>query len=59
MKRGDDYDQIKNAIGHHMWEQVCELYPQLRDKVSFFLRSPILIPIADMATKNISENLVV
>ena len=36
MKRGDDYDQIKDAIGHHMWEQVCELYPQLRDKVSFF-----------------------
>ena len=59
MKRGDDYDQIKDAIGHHMWEQVCELYPQLRDKVSFFLHSPIPIPIADMATKNISENLVV
>ena len=36
MKRGDDYDQIKDAIGHHMWEQVCELYPQLRDKVSIF-----------------------
>ena len=35
MKRGDDYDQIKDTIGHHMWEQVCELYPQLRDKVSF------------------------
>ena len=33
MKRGDDYDQIKDAIGHHMWEQVCELYPQLTDKV--------------------------
>ena len=37
MKRGDDYDQIKDAIGHHMWEQVCELYPQLRDKVTELL----------------------
>ncbi len=34
MKRGDDYNYIKDGIGHHMWEQCLTLYPQLKDKVN-------------------------
>ncbi len=34
MKRGDEYNYIKDGIGHHMWEQCLTLYPQLRDKVN-------------------------
>ena len=26
-KRGDDYEEIKQAIGHKMIEQACKLYP--------------------------------
>ena len=33
MKRGDDYNYIKDGIAHHLWEQCLALYPQLRDKV--------------------------
>ena len=28
-KRGDDYEEIKQAIGHKMIEQTCKLYPQV------------------------------
>lgn len=42
MKRGEDYDAIKEAIGRRMWEQVCKLYPQLKDKVEYFdIGSPV------------------
>lgn len=34
MKRGEDYERVKNAIGEHMWEQVLAILPQLKDKVS-------------------------
>jgi len=30
-KRGDDYEEMKNTLGHQMIEQTCQLYPQLRD----------------------------
>ena len=33
MKRGDDYDAVKNAIGQRIWEQVVAIFPQLEDKV--------------------------
>ncbi|XP_070565727.1 all-trans-retinol 13,14-reductase-like [Ptychodera flava] len=36
MKRGEEYDWLKNAIGERMWEQTCLLYPQLKDKVEYF-----------------------
>ncbi|XP_070565714.1 all-trans-retinol 13,14-reductase-like [Ptychodera flava] len=36
MKRGEEYDRLKNAIGDRMWEQTCLLYPQLKDKVEYF-----------------------
>jgi len=34
-KRGDDYEEIKQAIGHKMIEQTCKLYPQIKDKIDF------------------------
>jgi len=41
-KRGDDYDEVKNSIGHMMIEQTCKLYPQLRDKIDFTeIASPV------------------
>ena len=33
MKRGEDYEAIKNGIGKRMWEQTLALYPQFADKV--------------------------
>lgn len=42
MKRGDDYETIKKAIGHHMWEQTLKIFPQLEDKVEYFdIGSPL------------------
>ena len=28
-KRGDDYEEVKQAIGHKMIEQTCKLFPQV------------------------------
>jgi len=36
MKRGADYEEIKNRIGEKAWEQTVRLYPQLKDKRTFF-----------------------
>ena len=36
MKRGAEYEEIKNRIGKRMWEQTCKLFPQIRDQVDFF-----------------------
>ena len=36
MKRGDEYQTLKTAIGRRMWNQVCAIYPQLADKVTIF-----------------------
>lgn len=33
MKRGTEYEAMKNQFGQRMWEQTLTLYPQLRDKV--------------------------
>jgi len=42
LKRGDDYESIKVAIGRKMWEQTLALYPQLADKVEYFeVGSPV------------------
>ena len=35
MKRGEDYNAIKMAMGRRMWDQVLSVYPQLEDKVKF------------------------
>jgi len=41
-KRGDDYTEIKEAIGHQMIEQTCQLFPQLRDKIDYIeIGSPV------------------
>jgi len=41
-KRGDDYEEIKQAIGHKMIEQTCKLYPQIADKIDFTeIASPV------------------
>ena len=36
MKRGAEYEEIKNRIGKRIWEQTCKFFPQIRDKVDFF-----------------------
>ncbi len=36
MHRGDDYEGLKMAIGRHMWNQVCELFPQLEGRDEYF-----------------------
>jgi all-trans-retinol 13,14-reductase len=36
MKRGEDYEAVKNAIGRRMWEQALTIFPQLADKVEYF-----------------------
>ena len=42
MKRGQEYEEIKNRIGKSIWEQTCKLFPQVRDHVDFFnLGSPL------------------
>merc|ERR1711971_1043314 len=41
-KRGDDYDEVKNSIGHRMIEQTCQLFPQLKDCIDFVdIGSPV------------------
>ena len=32
---GDEYDAIKNTIGEMMVEQLCKLYPQVRDHIDY------------------------
>jgi all-trans-retinol 13,14-reductase len=36
MKRGEDYEAFKNAIGRRMWEQALTMFPHLADKVEYF-----------------------
>ncbi len=36
MKRGKEYEEIKNRIGKRIWEQTCKFFPQVRDHVDFF-----------------------
>jgi len=41
-KRDDDYEEIKNTIGHKMIEQTCKLFPQIRDCIDFTeIASPV------------------
>ena len=41
-KRGDDYDEVKNSIGHRMIEQTCQLFPQMKDCIDFVeIGSPV------------------
>jgi len=41
-KRGDDYEEVKDAIGHKMIEQTCKLFPQIRDKIDVMeIASPV------------------
>lgn len=35
MHRGHDYESLKMTIGRQMWNQVCELFPQLEDKLEY------------------------
>ena len=36
MKRGQDYEEVKNRIAEKMWEQTCKLFPQIKDRRSYF-----------------------
>jgi len=41
-KRGDEYTELKDCIGHQMIEQTCQLYPQLRDNIDYIeIGSPV------------------
>ena len=41
-KRGDEYEELKNAIGHQMIEQVTKLYPQLKNHIDYIeIGSPV------------------
>jgi len=41
-KRSEDYEEMKNTIGHKMIEQTCQLYPQIRDCIDFIdIGSPV------------------
>ncbi|XP_078572011.1 all-trans-retinol 13,14-reductase-like isoform X1 [Branchiostoma floridae x Branchiostoma japonicum] len=35
MKRGKEYDGLKDAIAQQMWKQTCQLYPQLKDRLEY------------------------
>ena len=35
--RGDDYNALKDKIGHQMWKQTEELFPQLAGTVCYFI----------------------
>ncbi|CAH1788800.1 unnamed protein product [Owenia fusiformis] len=35
MKRGDEYDDLKNAIGQNMWKKVLVHYPQLEGRLAY------------------------
>ncbi|XP_002732825.2 all-trans-retinol 13,14-reductase-like [Saccoglossus kowalevskii] len=42
MKRGEEYDKLKNSIGERAWAQVLRLFPHLKDKVDYFeVGSPV------------------
>ena len=34
-KRGDDYKELKDCIGHQMVEHTLKLFPELRDKIDY------------------------
>ena len=34
-RRGDDYEGLKNTLGHKMVNQLCKLYPNLKYKGTF------------------------
>ncbi len=34
-KRGDEYEGIKKTLGYAMIEQVCKIYPQIRDHIDY------------------------
>lgn len=36
MKRGKDYEELKNRLGEKAWEQTCRFYPQLKGKRKYF-----------------------
>ncbi len=41
-RRGDDYDGVKNTIGHMLVEQTCKLYPQIKDHIDYIdIGSPV------------------
>ncbi|XP_069178023.1 all-trans-retinol 13,14-reductase-like [Procambarus clarkii] len=35
MKRGDEYESLKNTLGHKALEKACELYPSIRDHIDY------------------------
>lgn len=41
-RRGDDYEGVKNTIGHMLIDQMCELFPQVRDHIDYIdIGSPV------------------
>lgn len=41
-KRGDEYEELKNAIGHQMIEQATQLFPQIKNNIDYIeIGSPV------------------
>jgi len=41
-RRGDEYTELKNCIGHQMVEQVCRLCPEIKDNIDYIeIASPV------------------
>lgn len=34
-RRGDEYEGLKNTIGHQMIDQLCKVYPQVKDHIDY------------------------
>lgn len=34
-KRGDEYEELKNSIGHRMIERACELFPSIKHHIDY------------------------
>ncbi|KAL5016116.1 hypothetical protein ScPMuIL_005705 [Solemya velum] len=34
--RGDEYEDLKQRMGHRAWEQCCKVFPHLEDTVDYF-----------------------
>ncbi|XP_066301641.1 all-trans-retinol 13,14-reductase-like isoform X2 [Branchiostoma lanceolatum] len=35
MKRGEEYEGLKDTLAQQMWKQTCQLYPQLKDRLEY------------------------
>jgi all-trans-retinol 13,14-reductase len=42
--RGDDYDELKNAIGDNILDSICKLYPKMKHHIDYMeVSSPVTV----------------